>query len=197
VQALPLWENLRKDWAKLPNLVPAARLAFSFAPAVLQMIRHDSTSYRVAAAISFALIAATDKLDGWLARKRDEVTELGKMLDPSVDKVLVGFTLLALCFASNGDLLVVAATVIILAREIWVAYMQHLTRKRYGRRIATSWNGKVKMTLQCVAICALCLPQSGAISLLAMAMMGAAVVATLWSGLEYVVAFRRMGESVQ
>lgn len=101
----------------------------------------------VAAAI-FVLLAATDGLDGYLARSRNEVTNFGKFMDPLADKILVAAALLALV-----ELSVIPSwpALIILTREFIVSGIRMVAASQ-GTVIAASWYGKAKTVTQIIAI---------------------------------------------
>lgn len=101
----------------------------------------------VAAGI-FVLLAATDGLDGYLARSRNEVTNFGKFMDPLADKILVAAALLALV-----ELSVIPSwpALIILTREFIVSGIRMVAASQ-GTVIAASWYGKAKTVTQIIAI---------------------------------------------
>lgn len=101
----------------------------------------------IAAAV-FAALAATDGVDGYLARTRNEVTTFGKFLDPLADKLLVTAALLALV-----EMHVVPAWIalVIVSREFIVSGLR-MVASAEGTVIAASWYGKIKTVLQIVAI---------------------------------------------
>ncbi len=103
----------------------------------------------IAAAV-FIGISATDALDGYLARSRNQVTDFGKFLDPLADKILVAAALLGLV---EMQLLPSWIALIILAREFIVSGLRMLAANQ-GVVIAASWYGKVKTVSQIVAIIA-------------------------------------------
>lgn len=103
----------------------------------------------IAAAV-FIAISATDALDGYLARSRNQVTDFGKFLDPLADKILVAAALLGLV---EMQLLPSWIALIILAREFIVSGLRMLAANQ-GVVIAASWYGKVKTVSQIVAIVA-------------------------------------------
>lgn len=103
----------------------------------------------IAAAV-FVGISATDALDGYLARSRNQVTDFGKFLDPLADKILVAAALLGLV---EMQLLPSWIALIILAREFIVSGLRMLAANQ-GVVIAASWYGKVKTVSQIVAIIA-------------------------------------------
>lgn len=107
----------------------------------------DQMKALVAAGV-FILISCTDWIDGYLARSRNEVTDLGKFLDPLADKILVAAALIALV-----ELRVIPSwpVLIILTREFIVSGIRMVAASK-GVVIAASWYGKAKTVLQIVAI---------------------------------------------
>lgn len=107
----------------------------------------DQAKALVAAGV-FIFISCTDWIDGYLARSRGEVTDLGKFLDPLADKILVAAALIALV-----ELRVIPSwpVLIILTREFIVSGIRMLAATK-GVVIAASWYGKAKTVLQIVAI---------------------------------------------
>ena len=101
----------------------------------------------IAAAV-FIIISATDAIDGHLARSRDEVTDLGKFLDPLADKILVCAALLALVELQAFPSWV---ALIIIAREFIVSGLRMVAAAQ-GTVIAASMYGKFKTVLQICAI---------------------------------------------
>ena len=102
------------------------------------------------AAVVFIVISATDAVDGYLARSRNEVTDFGKFLDPLADKILVCAALLGLV---EMQLLPSWIALIILAREFIISGLRMLAANQ-GLVVAASWYGKVKTVSQIVAIIA-------------------------------------------
>ncbi len=101
----------------------------------------------VAAGI-FIILAATDGLDGYLARSRNEVTNFGKFMDPLADKILVAAALLALIELGTLPSWV---ALVILAREFIVSGLRMVAASQ-GTVIAASWYGKAKTVAQIIAI---------------------------------------------
>jgi CDP-diacylglycerol--glycerol-3-phosphate 3-phosphatidyltransferase len=101
----------------------------------------------VAAAV-FALLALTDSLDGYLARSRNEVTNLGKFLDPLADKILVTAALLALIELGT---LPAWVALIIIARDFLVSGLRMVASAEH-QVIAASSLGKVKTVFQIIAV---------------------------------------------
>lgn len=103
---------------------------------------------RIIAAGVFILISATDWLDGYLARSRDEVTDFGKFMDPLADKILVVAALMALIELGSLPSWV---ALIIVAREFIVSGVRMVAASK-GEVIAASWYGKFKTVFQMIAI---------------------------------------------
>ena len=110
----------------------------------------------VAGAI-FGLASLTDWLDGYLARRRQQVTWVGQMLDPLADKLLISATLVSLVQLDLAPAWMVA---VIIGREFAVTGLRSLTFAR-GVAIPASRLGKIKMIAQVVAILALILSSAG------------------------------------
>jgi CDP-diacylglycerol--glycerol-3-phosphate 3-phosphatidyltransferase len=139
------------------------------------------TGWRIAAAGIFALASITDRLDGELARKRNLITEFGKLADPIADKALVGAALISLSILGDLPWWV---TVIILVREVGVTVLRFWVI-RHGV-LAASRGGKVKTLLQTVAIGLFVLPDWGWLRDVAWVVMIAAIVVALVTGFDYV-----------
>jgi CDP-diacylglycerol--glycerol-3-phosphate 3-phosphatidyltransferase len=107
-----------------------------------------STWREVVAVVIFLLAAATDWLDGWLARRRDEVTTLGKLLDPIADKLLTTSAFISLVELGLAPAWMV---VVIVGREFAVSGMRSVAAAR-GVVIAAGGWGKFKTVSQVVAI---------------------------------------------
>jgi len=147
----------------------------------------------IAAAV-FGVLAATDGVDGYLARSRNEVTTFGKFLDPLADKLLVTAALLALI---EMNVLPAWIGFTIIAREFIVSGLR-MVASAEGSVIAASPYGKLKTVLQIAAILMFIVKDSSAITNLgpdgalwsqvtAWSVMGAAVVMTIVSMVDYFV----------
>ncbi|SHK34278.1 CDP-diacylglycerol--glycerol-3-phosphate 3-phosphatidyltransferase [Clostridium cavendishii DSM 21758] len=101
----------------------------------------------------FILASLTDKLDGYIARSRNQITRFGKFMDPLADKLLVTAALISLV-----ELQVVPsfAAIVIIAREFAVSGLRTIAAAD-GIVIAASWWGKIKTVIQIIAIIALLL----------------------------------------
>jgi len=142
----------------------------------------DDLGLRIAAFVTFGIAALTDKFDGELARRRGIVTDFGKIADPIADKALMGMALVGLSILGELSWWV---TIVILVREIGITLLRFWVI-RYGV-IAASPGGKAKTLLQVIAIALYLLPLEGWLRLGAHVIMGAAVVLTVLTGLDYVL----------
>lgn len=140
--------------------------------------------------VLFCLLCLSDKLDGYLARSRNEVTVLGKFLDPIADKILV---IVALVFLLEYHATSSWTLLVIVGRELLVSALRMLVASE-GKVVAASNLGKAKTATTMAALCGyLVLPLIsdcmlvelvGALSTILMAL---AVVLTLISGVDYVI----------
>jgi len=141
--------------------------------------------WSLAAVAVFLVAAATDKLDGQVARKRNLVTDFGKLADPIADKALIAAGLI--CLWAKGDLSWIAV-VVILTREVVVTVIRLVVVRQ--RVIAASLGGKLKTILQMAAICLYILarawPNLSWLAAMAGITMIAAVAITVFTGFEYV-----------
>lgn len=135
--------------------------------------------------IIFALASFTDFLDGYLARKRNEITNLGKFLDPLADKLL---TMTAFIYLVAVQVLPVWAVVIILARETAVTGLRVLAAKD-GLVMAASVWGKVKTSTQMISLIILLMawgtPMIPWVLMTGMIIFYVSLVAAVFSGYDY------------
>ena len=132
----------------------------------------------------FALLASTDKLDGHIARKRHEVTDLGKLMDPLADKLLVCAALLILLEQGRID---AVSTFMIIAREFIVTGLRQIAASR-GLVIAAGQWGKWKTVSQIVAVIALILENAFSVAVpVGLILYYIAVALTIVSGIQYLV----------
>jgi CDP-diacylglycerol---glycerol-3-phosphate 3-phosphatidyltransferase len=143
--------------------------------------------WRVVACLTFCVASATDFADGWIARRYSMITAFGKVADPIADKALTGTALVLL--SAYGEL-AWWVTVAILVRE-WGVTALRFWVIRYGI-IPASRGGKVKTALQILAIAWYLLPLPSPLDLVGPWLMGAALVVTLATGVDYVLQALRM-----
>jgi CDP-diacylglycerol--glycerol-3-phosphate 3-phosphatidyltransferase len=152
-------------------------------PVFVYCLAHGGDAWRVAALVAFAGASFTDWLDGQLARKRQLITDFGKIADPIADKALTGSALITL--SALGEL-PWWVTGLILVRELGITGLRFAVIRRGV--IAASQGGKLKTMLQIIAICLYVAPvHVGAYTVLKEVVMGAAFVVTLVTGVDYVV----------
>lgn len=141
--------SMREDAFNLPNLLTMGRIAII--PLVLWLLQRGSPSDCLAAAWVYAGAALTDLLDGYLARRMNIVSVLGKFLDPLADKLLVMASLIWMIPLGR---IPEWAVVLLLARELGVTGLRSIASTT-GLVIAAGDGGKMKTALQMSAI--LCL----------------------------------------
>ena len=166
---LATWITLSR-LAAIPFLLYGLRIGASGAP---------SDQMRWICVWVFVIAACTDWLDGYVARRFNQVTDLGKFLDPLVDKLLILVPLLALV-----ELQVVPAwtVAIILVRELAIAGWRVSQTQISG----ANWWGKVKTVVQIIAIALLIAPLGSPWPLISLWVYGTAIALTLISGAIYV-----------
>ena len=144
----------------------------------------QSVTLRLVALGLFLLAAATDRFDGWLARRNNLVTDLGKLLDPIADKLLMGAALV--CLSALGDLFW-WVTIVILVRELGITVMRFFLLRYLV--LPASKGGKLKTVLQTAAIGLFVLPLPhlpGWVTVVAWVLMVVALLLTVVTGLDYV-----------
>ena len=142
------------------------------------------------ALIVFIVAASTDFVDGWWARRFDQVTKLGRVLDPFVDKIIITAALIALVGA-RGSCVAAWMVTLIIGREFLVTSIRAMVEGQGGDFSARSL-GKWKMLFQCVAVCSSLLLLDGRTDLrwlqwTTIVFMWLAVGMTVLSGADYVV----------
>ena len=150
----------------------------------------DSILWRCVAFALFTLAMITDKIDGDIARARNLVTDFGKIADPIADKAITGMAFIGLSIV--GDIWW-WVTILVLARE-WSVTLLRLSILS-DVVMPASQLGKIKTSLQAVALSGLCLPLrqvDGSLDLigeilfyLSQVLLAGAVAMTLWSGFEF------------
>ncbi len=187
--------RLGRESLNLPNLITVSRFLLS----IVLFALIDVGGFWLTSAALFVFAAATDWMDGYLARKYGQVTTLGRILDPFVDKIIVGGAFLFL-LAKDGavhdgrtiDSGVNAWMVIaVIGREMFISSLRGFLEQQ-GKDFSASISGKAKMMLQCVAVTASLLSLSPDLRWPWLVptrdiLLWAAVGVTIWSGLVYVV----------
>lgn len=181
----------------VPNKISAARLLLSFVVFALIPI-----GWYWSALVAFVIAASTDWVDGWWARKYQQVSQLGRILDPFCDKILICGVFILLAEAMVGFPWYARISgwvaVIVVARELLVTALRGLIEQS-GGDFSAKMAGKLKMVLQCLAagacLAALALNPMAHFEALPpwlkasmVASIWLAVLTTIYSGAEYVAA---------
>ncbi|AYB43308.1 CDP-diacylglycerol--glycerol-3-phosphate 3-phosphatidyltransferase [Paenibacillus lautus] len=135
----------------------------------------------------FIFASATDKLDGYIARKMNQITNLGKLLDPLADKLLIS---VALIMMVQSGMVATWIAVAIIAREFVITGLRMVASEQ-GIALSADRLGKLKMVLQVTAIAAVLL-DNAPFTFIRMVqvdelLMLAAVALTIYSGIHYLL----------
>lgn len=158
----------------------------------------SDTALRIIIASVFAVVSLTDMIDGKIARKYNMITDFGKFMDPLADKFLVISACLGIIvkFDYLRPVFVWAAAIVIF-REFAVTSLRMVAANKAGLVIAAAWLGKVKTTTQ--MICIICVLLEPVIlpfkpftewHILSYVTTAVMVVMTLWSGIDYLIAYK-------
>jgi CDP-diacylglycerol---glycerol-3-phosphate 3-phosphatidyltransferase len=173
----------------LPNLLSLFRILLVPPLVVVLLTKFDGKEWWGLGL--FLLAALMDFLDGYLARRRQQVTRLGTLLDPAADKILVSAAFISLV---ELDHRVVPAwmVVVIIAREFAVTSLRSFAAAE-SLVIPAGLSGKIKTTVQIIAIALLIIyNQLGEFRHLAPISLWVTVIITAYSGIEYFVRFARL-----
>ncbi|TVS20465.1 MAG: CDP-diacylglycerol--glycerol-3-phosphate 3-phosphatidyltransferase [Planctomycetaceae bacterium] len=171
----------------IPNALTALRFVLAIVVFVLIPLQ-----WFFAAFVVFVIAASTDWIDGYWARRFGQTTQLGRIFDPFVDKIIIcgAFIFLA---AESGSGIVAWMAVVVVAREMLVTALRGFI-EQHGGDFSAKMSGKLKMVFQCIAAGASLLVLSYADAPPPDWMAGTlvvsvwlAVLSTIYSGLEYVV----------
>ncbi len=177
-------EALRQDephWFNVPNAVTFLRALL--VPVILWLLARDDAGARWWAFGIFVFAAATDSIDGWVARRWHGVTRWGQLADPIADKLLILGSLAALAAVGELPWWAVWVTVV---REAAVTALRVVLVRRLDLVMPASHWGKLKTISQVVAVSLFLWPTVG--EGIALTALYVAVALTVWSGLDY--AFR-------
>lgn len=147
-------ENANVDEASnriftVPNLISAIRLCL--VPIFFVLLIND---YNLFATFLFALAASTDWVDGQIARRTHQVSKLGQLLDPAVDRILMISGVLGLYLVGRLPLWIILVVII---RDLLLLFGGTYLLKRWKKRVAVIYPGKVATTLLFVGFAALLL----------------------------------------
>ena len=181
----------------LANAITLGRLFISFVFFFLLYKGKKQSTYEVAVGL-FLVASLTDFLDGWVARKRNEVTAFGRMADPLVDKVLICGAMILLCFKEEAEHLGMTAGVaaVVVIRELLVTFLRGYMESE-GIPFGASWTGKAKLVVQTAAVLAVLFgldylsrsgrPLEGNLYWTVRGLLWVTMGITVWSGLEYLL----------
>jgi len=171
----------------LPNKITLARICLIPIFLVVYLVApFPELANNWIALVVFVIAASTDALDGYLARKMKLVSNFGKLIDPLADKMLVCSVLVAFTYTGSVP---AWATIIIIVREFYISGFRQLALEQNLVMAATGL-GKVKTTFQITLIVYILLPWPFSWFIFApvtLALIIAAVVFTIWSGVDYTV----------
>ncbi|PQO44336.1 CDP-diacylglycerol--glycerol-3-phosphate 3-phosphatidyltransferase [Blastopirellula marina] len=180
----------------VPNAITTVRFILSIAVFVLL-----SFQQYVAATVVFIVAASTDWMDGYWARKYNEVTQVGRVFDPFVDKIIICGTFIYLA-ALPGSQIAAWMAVVVVGREMLVTVLRSFI-EQHGGDFSANMPGKIKMVLQCVAAVASMVvlayvqgteagPYALALQWTALVSAWLAVLSTVHSGVIYIFAAAKM-----
>ncbi len=175
--------ELRPRFWNVPNSISVGRLGLG-----VVMLVFLAWGWYLTALVFFLAAALSDALDGYLARKLNQATAIGRQLDPLVDKLLVAGALIFLV-AIPGSGLFPWMVALIVARELLIQWLRSLLEGR-GEAFGAQWSGKLKTVLQCAAIVASLVslatqPAPGWVTITRDVIIWSAVALTAYSGIAY------------
>jgi CDP-diacylglycerol--glycerol-3-phosphate 3-phosphatidyltransferase len=178
---LEITEMISMEKMNLPNKLTMLRICMIPAFLFVYLANPFGSASRYVALAVFALASLTDMLDGQIARKRNLITNFGKLMDPLADKMLVAAALVAM--TQTGDL-AAWVVVVIISREFFITGLRMLALEQ-SKVIAASYWGKLKTVSQMVLILAILL---GILPKIAADVLSYAVaLLTLWSAVDYMM----------
>lgn len=185
VSATPASPSVREPFWNLPNSVTMLRVAV--VPVLLALPLALDERGSAVIAVCFIVAAVTDIIDGWLARRGQQVTSIGKLIDPLADKLLVATALIVLLAVGRVPVWATWMVVVIVGRELAVTGLRGVAAAG-GQVMSASGIAKTKTVSQNIAIGALLfhyttlgLPAHE----IGMIFLTIATVLTLWSGYLY------------
>lgn len=187
-------ELLGPEIWNLPNMITVSRLLL----ALVLFVMIYMEGWWKTSALLFIIAAATDFLDGYFARKYNQVTTLGRILDPFVDKIIICGAFIFLLERGPASGINAWFVLIIIGREMFITSLRGFL-EQHGRDFSASWSGKIKMGVQCAAVILSLLSlslefpfdSSGFLILRDITIWSAALI-TVYSGIDYVFRAARM-----
>ncbi|MET3898310.1 cardiolipin synthase [Devosia sp. UYZn731] len=171
---------------QIPNLITIARI-LAIVP-IIALVMTGDTNLRLIALILYILAAASDWLDGYLARKWNQTSPLGRMLDPIADKLLVGLLIAALAWDGSLSALDMIPVLAILFREFFISGLREFLGNTKVVLKVTQL-AKWKTTVQLVALAIILLERIvPGLGLLSDIVLWLAGILTVWTGAQYLLA---------
>lgn len=176
----------------VPNCITLARLVLAIV--LFTMISLGSSW--IAATVMFVVAAATDALDGFIARRYGLVTTLGRILDPFADKIIICGAFLFLVAKPESGVNAWMA-LIVFGREMFITSLRAFL-EQHGRDFSAIWSGKIKMVLQCAAVTGSLLSMDERFAgvpnfvMVRNVLLWAMTAVTIYSGVEYTYRAYRM-----
>ena len=180
-----------------PNLITLTRFALSIVVFVLISYGFFDWSFWI-----FVIAASTDWVDGYIARRTDQVTQLGRILDPFCDKMIICCVYILIAIEAtrmdnpHWSLITGWMAVVVVGRELLVTMLRGYI-EQHGGDFSASKSGKLKMVFQCIAVggCLLVLAMNGSTDSFAVSIgwitgiaVWLAIVSTIYSGIIYIFA---------
>jgi CDP-diacylglycerol--glycerol-3-phosphate 3-phosphatidyltransferase len=175
----------REKFWNLPNTITVVRVGVVPILLLLPWFSDKPSSHIIG--WCFTVAAFSDLLDGWLARRGQQVTRIGKLLDPLADKLIVSTALIVLVAIGRIPDWAAWMVVVIVGRELAVTGLRGLASSQ-GQVMAASGYGKLKTFAQNVAIGAMIFHYPTLVfsfNHIGLALLGLATLLTLWSGYAY------------
>lgn len=183
----------------VPNVLSTLRLLLAIV--VFALLPWQMYQTTAAALLVFVIAAGTDWVDGYWARRFNQVTKVGRMLDPFVDKVIICGAYIMLAaeqLAAEQAHFGIAGwmAVVVVSREMLVTALRS-SIEQAGGDFSAKWSGKWKMVFQCLAVGAamVCLMYAQSLAAIPawlfwtqLLSAWVAVLITVYSGVEYIVA---------
>ncbi|QUW19561.1 CDP-diacylglycerol--glycerol-3-phosphate 3-phosphatidyltransferase [Agrococcus sp. Marseille-Q4369] len=171
--------------ASVPNLISVVRILLTPVFVVVALSNPEPGLVRTLAAVLFAVLIATDFVDGRIARDRGLVTDFGKLIDPIADKAITSSALVVLSVLGELPWWI---TIVVLVREWGITLYRLIVSSRTV--IAADWAGKAKTMAQGIALPLALLPLQAWVGewgvWACVVTMTIAVALTIYSGLEFV-----------
>ena len=178
-----------EHWRTLPNLLTTCRVAAI--PVLMVLLYVPGEIFSKIAGGLFAVVSFSDLLDGWLARRLNVITALGRYLDPLADKLLIAAMLVMLVWLGR---IPAWMAIIVISRELWVTGLRAMAME-HGLVAASNFWGKSKTVLQLITVCMLIWHYpifDISMQEVGWWMMWPVMLITLWSGFQYTWNFKNL-----